>query len=285
MEEQRSLGQGKFAGGFTSGLSSGLTSFDIKLVALVLMTLDHIAVFFAEAAPIPAWFRMLGRMSAPLFIFAMAQGFGHTSSKRKYLERLLLAAVLMNGCNFLINRSGWLAGDIILTNAIFATMFFIGYFCWALENAAAAFRCGTGITAAIAALSLPLLLDLCTLGLAGSDGLAGALTVGILPSPLTSEGHYVFIFMGVCFYFLRDRKILLSVFYILLSLWLFWAMTLPLGLDYQTVFIERNQWMMVFALGFMWLYNGRRGRRMKYFFYFYYPLHIYLFVFLGQALR
>ena len=45
------------------------------------------------------------------------------------------------------------------------------------------------------------------------------------------------------------------------------------------------QWMMVFALPLMLLYNGKQGLKMKYFFYLYYPLHVYALVIAARLLR
>lgn len=44
----------------------------IKWLALVLMLVDHLGEFFPQSVPL--WFRWLGRMSAPLFLFCLAQG-------------------------------------------------------------------------------------------------------------------------------------------------------------------------------------------------------------------
>lgn len=41
------------------------------------------------------------------------------------------------------------------------------------------------------------------------------------------------------------------------------------------------QWMMAGALPFFLLYNGKKGRGLKYFFYFFYPIHIYLLYFIS----
>ena len=46
----------------------------IKTVALVLMVLDHIHYFFEFTGCIPTVFSMLGRLSAPLFLFCTVEG-------------------------------------------------------------------------------------------------------------------------------------------------------------------------------------------------------------------
>ena len=63
----------------------GLTSTGLKTIALVLMVLDHIHYFFGFTGWIPDWFSMLGRLSAPLFLFCVVEGFTHTRSRKKYL--------------------------------------------------------------------------------------------------------------------------------------------------------------------------------------------------------
>ena len=47
----------------------GLDGTQLKTVALVLMVLDHIHYFFEFTGWVPTWFSMLGRLSAPLFLF------------------------------------------------------------------------------------------------------------------------------------------------------------------------------------------------------------------------
>ncbi len=60
-------------------LSNGLSGTDLKTIALVLMVLDHIHYFFGFTGAVPEWFSMLGRLSAPLFMFCMVEGFTQQS--------------------------------------------------------------------------------------------------------------------------------------------------------------------------------------------------------------
>ena len=52
-------------------LKNGLSGTQLKIIALVLMVLDHIHYFFGFTGVIPEWFSMLGRLSALLFVFTL----------------------------------------------------------------------------------------------------------------------------------------------------------------------------------------------------------------------
>ena len=69
-----------------------MSIFWIKIIAMVTMLIDHVAAVGA----FPGWeiWRMIGRVSFPLYAFMLAQGFLHTRSRWKYLLRLLAFAVI-----------------------------------------------------------------------------------------------------------------------------------------------------------------------------------------------
>ena len=69
---------------------------ELKYIALISMILDHIGMFFI---PVSIGFfvillRVFGRLAAPIFCYSLAEGFGYTSSKKKYGIRLLLFAII-----------------------------------------------------------------------------------------------------------------------------------------------------------------------------------------------
>lgn len=89
----------------------------MKLLALLLMTLDHFAIVIihngklygfiqeyyemAVATPEGQWwlklyevFRVLGRLSFPIFAFLLVEGFLHTRNFWKYFVRMFLCAIL-----------------------------------------------------------------------------------------------------------------------------------------------------------------------------------------------
>jgi hypothetical protein len=68
-----------------------MTSFALKIAALLLMVADHIGFMFFPHAIL---LRIVGRLSFPIFAFLIAQGFKHTQDVRKYLFRLAVFAVV-----------------------------------------------------------------------------------------------------------------------------------------------------------------------------------------------
>ena len=55
----------------------GLTNNQLKLIALVTMTLDHIGVVLFPQAQ---WLRIVGRLAFPIFAYMIAEGCRHTAN-------------------------------------------------------------------------------------------------------------------------------------------------------------------------------------------------------------
>lgn len=56
------------------------------------MLIDHLAFVFPQY--FPSYFRIIGRIAFPIFVFLIAQGCHHTSNMPKYLWRLFLFALI-----------------------------------------------------------------------------------------------------------------------------------------------------------------------------------------------
>lgn len=71
-----------------------LNEFAIKVIGLILMTLDHIGVLLLmyNIEPLGTIFRCIGRIAFPLFILMLVEGARHTKSFSKYILRLGIIA-------------------------------------------------------------------------------------------------------------------------------------------------------------------------------------------------
>lgn len=75
-------------------MSKNLSSTTLSVTAAAAMLTDHAAVSFFKDSALYFPMRAVGRLSFPIFLFLIAQGIQHTSSKPRYLARLAVFAAL-----------------------------------------------------------------------------------------------------------------------------------------------------------------------------------------------
>lgn len=256
---------------------AGLTGFQLKVLALALMVLDHIHYFFSFTGYIPTAFSMLGRLSAPLFLFIVIEGYSHTRSKKKYFLRVWAIGAAMGAVNYAIAVFGLARPDgFVPQNNIFAT-FAVLIVLWQGMDWLRQKKWALGVLA----LGLPFVLYAALMYLPLPPTVMGWAFLAectVLPLPLLTEGGIPLLLSGIFMYLLKNRRLLqVSVFawiYILWNIYAVWVMT---GGVWATLFTDYYEWMSIFAVAFMLLYNGQRGRSLKTLFYTFYPAHVYLF--------
>lgn len=69
----------------------GINGFTIKMIALSTMLIDHIGAILVPQMLI---LRIIGRISFPLYVFLLVEGFIHTKNVRKYAIRLFIFALI-----------------------------------------------------------------------------------------------------------------------------------------------------------------------------------------------
>lgn len=252
----------------------GLTGFQLKLIGLILMVFDHIHEFFSYSGNIPVAFKWVGRIVAPIFIFMTIEGYTHTRNKKKYILRLYLGSIVMNIGNFLFPRYFERMDNLGLMNNIFATLFLITvYLCIVdfiiraiKEKKALKVFAGVLLFVAPIALGLLIIMNMSNMSIIVYLAL-------VIPTPLFVEGGSVFIALGIIMYLLRENRKKLIIVYTIINL----ALMFTGELSASGLFMNNFQWMMVFAAPLLYLYNGQKGKGMKYLFYVFYPAHIYAF--------
>lgn len=72
-------------------IDKGISGFSLKIIAIITMLLDHIGLSFY---PEHMMFRIIGRVSFPIFCFLIVEGYFHTNNIKKYLIRLSIFAIV-----------------------------------------------------------------------------------------------------------------------------------------------------------------------------------------------
>lgn len=248
-----------------------MSTFSLKVTALVLMLLDHIGSYFAPPMlPMGLCFvlRSLGRGAYPLFLFCLAQGYAHTRSRKKYLLRLYCAGLFMAFFSLWVERTfpaeefGYYGN-----HNIFVPMLLVGLIVSAIEAGQRDRRKGLWMAAGIFALQF---FYLVVSHMGPFRHLYGDTMTGLIPNLAINEYGFDFIVLGVAMYFLRDKPGALAAAYIV-----FCAYQFSLG-EYS------DQFLMIWVLPLMLRYNGEKGRGMKWLFYVFYPLHTFVLFYLAN---
>ena len=95
----------------------GLSGSAMKVMALVAMTVDHIAYYLMEHGTLQYdMMRTVGRMAFPIFVFLLVEGYSHTRSTGKYALNLLAFALISEIPWWLLNHDN--------THNVFFTLLF-----------------------------------------------------------------------------------------------------------------------------------------------------------------
>ncbi|HIR20012.1 MAG TPA: Tat pathway signal protein [Candidatus Pelethomonas intestinigallinarum] len=264
--------------------SAGLTETGLKWIALVTMVLDHIHYFFGFTGAVPEWFSMAGRVSAPLFLFCLVEGFTHTRSRKKYFAKVYVLSAAMSALLFfmafggiLVRPDGFYPGNGMMTT--FAVLMVIWQGIDWLEQR----RFGRGLAAVLIPLAWPILANLLSVAFPALATPLGFAAYSVLPTwGTTGDSSWPVLVMGLVLYlFRRRRKVQVaafSVYYVLYGV-------VYMGLIVSSVMPDFAWWQLftryyeiygILAAPLMLWYNGQRGRGHKALFYAFYPAHIYL---------
>lgn len=217
-----------------------LDAFQLKMIAIFAMLIDHVGlVFFPDIL----LFRVVGRLTAPIMAFFIAEGYSKTRDLKKYELRLFVFALisilpyklLFGGSPFnilfdlllgllIIEFSQWLKKD---------------YQKWILV-----------ILVAILAFCLK------------TDGRMGISTL-------------VYIF----YRYKEDKKFMtraMSALYLGPALGYAIYAILSENIVILNSSSLRLRPLSLFALPLIFVYNGERGRNLKFFFYLFYPVHLFV---------
>lgn len=213
----------------------GLSGNQLKLIAMVCMTLDHIGLMLFPGC---IALRIIGRLAFPIYAYMIAEGCRYTRSIKRYFAILLLTAVLCQGVYFFAMGSVYLC--IMVTFSISVGLIRLLQQAQTHRQLWAKLALAAGVLLAFfAAEVLPWLLPHTDYGI---------------------DYGFVGILLPVAVYLFPDRK--RQLFCMATGLVL-------LSLDWTV------QWWSLLALPLLALYNGKRGKwKLKWLFYLYYPAHL-----------
>jgi len=249
----------------------GLDATILKLIALIIMTVDHIGAYGIN---IPfVWenymlLRQIGRLAAPLFLFAFTESMRHTHDRRAFFFRIYKASVIVGLLNTLLGHLlGCSFGNIFQTFAwLSAAVFCVDK----LRKSGSPAELMKLLLIAVAAELIDRLICASFFDFTGASLVRGGVRA-FLCSPVMVEYSLGMIALGAAWYYIGNRFLCAGLLVLLSIPAYFGFMQTP-----ELTMFSGIQYCMAAAAIFIMLYNGEKGRGMKNFFYIYYPLHVYL---------
>ena len=220
-----------------------MSIFVIKIIACVAMFLDHIKYAIPEMNGfITTYF---GRLSFPLFAFLITEGYTHTKDLKKYYKRLLIFAILSQ-LPFMLFRT--LVGEYLMLNILFTLL--LGLISITIFDKVKK-----------KLISIPLILVIIYIG-------------------HLFKVDYDWYGVAIVFELYLFRK------YKLLNMLVFSFLT---GIHYYIrglfdviyTYVLLSYGFTILSIVLIYLYNGKLGRKTKYFFYWFYPIHMIIIYMLG----
>lgn len=217
-------------------IKKGLTGNQLKLIAVIAMTLDHIGL---TLFPQQIMLRVIGRLAFPIYAYMIGEGCVHTRSMGRYLGTLAAVAAVCQAVYFVALDS--LYQCVLVTFAMSVALI-------ALVKRAVEKKTVLDWAAAIGGILLAFFIT--------------EVLPGWVPhTDFSVDYGFLGVMLPLMVYLAKGKW---------QKLWVCAVMLLALGLQVGYVQI----WGLL-TLPLLALYNGQRGKwKMKYFFYIYYPLHL-----------
>lgn len=225
----------------------GLTGNQLKILAIFLMTVDHVGAYLLPQYSV---LRIIGRLAMPIFAYMIAEGCRYTKNRPRYLLTIAGFALVCQIVYLVFQNS--LSQCILVTFSMSILLIYAVDFASKRRS----------------------VLSLCVMGAAfGIICYVCVFLPGKLPGTDFRVDYGFFgVLLPVMIYMGRTKqeKLLLCAC----------ALTAIAMTGYQF------QWYALLSLPLLALYNGQRGKRpLKYLFYFYYPLHLVAIYAIGLLLN
>ena len=249
-------------------MKKGLNSNALKMIAIIAMTIDHIAWLVFPDYPhevLPVILHIIGRLTCPIMCYFIAEGYHYTKNIRKYTCRLFVFAVISHfayifaSADFVDRKSfiPFYYGNILNQTSVI----------WPLAWGLVMLRIVNSEKIPKQWVKTVLILLICLVTFPSDWSCIASLCIlafGTNRGKLKTQSVWLIIYVAI------------------------YAAVYCFAIDWVYGLVQMG---VVLAIPFIKLYNGKRGKSprinkfMKWFFYIYYPLHLAILGTIQLALR
>ena len=241
-----------------------MSSFVLKIIAIITMFCDHFGDAFIGHY---SFLNLIGRIAFPIFAFQISEGYIHTKNLKKYMLRLGIFA-LISQIPFILFIHKHVNPTSTALN-VFFTLFLGLLAIFLYDFIIKLFEKNMNVTTAIKR-NFNKYIDKII-------GIILVLIIAYIAEILNTDYGFWGVIIIFIFYVFKTHKIMLVLTYILLCILKF--ITPIIESNYNLIYIGMALFT-ILPIIFIILYNGKQGKKIKYFLYLFYPLHLILLYFL-----
>ena len=233
-----------------------MTSFILKCIAMISMLIDHTSIAYLGYTTL---FNVIGRIAFPIFAFQISEGYIHTKNLKKYLLRLFCFAIISQVPFMLFNST--------FTNNfsfnIFGTLFVGLLAIWLYDKIS---NCTFELTKD----------KKFNLTINKIFGFIPAILLGIVSEVCCFDYGFWGVAIIFLFYFFKNDKLGMVIFYITACIIKYGINIIIYGYHYLYILLCIGT---ILPIIFIYLYNGKQGKKIKYLLYAFYPVHLLILYF------
>ena len=220
-----------------------MSSFALKILACISMLFDHTGYLIFNSS---SFFNYIGRLAFPIFAFQIAEGYTHTKDLKKYVFRLFLCAIISQIPFMFFTK---LIFNKIIINVLFTLLF--GLFSIIIYDKYNKYL-----------------------------GVLFAIIFAYFAKVFSFDYGIYGILVILLFYVFKGKPLFMAIAFIIATYLKYVFSIIPFG--FNTLFYVFTSFNSIsidfFATSItiipILLYNGKKGKDIKYFLYLFYPLHL-----------
>ena len=225
-----------------------MSSFVLKLIAICTMLIDHSGYVIFDRF---SYFNYIGRPAFPIFAFQISEGYIHTKNLKKYFLRLIIFA-LISQIPYMLYRSNYTFFSGFCLNIFFTLI--LGLVCITIYDKIVNLKIDISIYFKMFI----------------------SFIIVALISYIAQCFHFEYGAFGVLiifiFYLFKDNKFIMNLSFAFAVLAYFSKNIIHNNYDYRYILLCICT---ILPLIFINLYNGKKGKNIKYVLYIFYPVHLF----------
>lgn len=239
-----------------------MTSFALKIIALITMFIDHFGYVFMGNF---SFCNFIGRIAFPIFAFQISEGYEHTKNLKKYFLRLGIFAIISQ-IPFYLFANKHLGSNALTLNVFFTlflgllSIYLYDYINNLLQKQKSNFSNNMSDKKVLALTIISKIV-----------GIIVVLLIAYVAELMNTDYGFWGVLVVFMFYVLKSKELLMTIAFFALCIAKYIIPYIQSGFNLVYLVLALCTFLPII---FITSYKGKQGPKIKYLLYIFYPLHL-----------